>query len=309
MLPDVKTVTAELRPETRETEPMHNKILRSTTLLLAILAFATGTTFASATAYVVHGIPGSDLGLDADLPVDVNVSGVGCAIQDFRFGDRVGPIELPAGAYDITVSLADSMNPCEGAAVIGLEGVELTDGVNGTIIAHRTFDGSAGPGDLLGIGVTASIFGNDFSSVRPGNARLIAHHAAMAPTVDVVVRRDYEDMSSPGVTVGGFNNPTSTDEALLSQINAGFRPGQWDVALELGGATVFGPDALKLDNRSATYVYAVGVFPESFQYLVYVEDLRERRGNDDDEASDDDAARSEDRTRGGRGLRVGAFRR
>lgn len=294
---------------------MQSKILRTTTVLVAALAIATGTASAAATAYVVHGIPGADLGLDAELPVDINVSGVGCAIQDFRFGDRVGPIELPAGSYDITVSLADPMMPCDGTAVIELLGVELTDGVNGTVVAHRTFDGSPGPGDVLGVGITASIFANDFSFVRPGTARLIAHHTALAPTVDVVVRRDYDDMSSPGVTVTGFNNPTSTDEVLLSQIGADFRPGEWDVALELGGAPVFGPDTVKLRNRSATYVYAVGVFPDSFQYLVYVEDLRARGGNGNGNGNGgEEAERSDDSRRGeGRfrnpGGRLGALRR
>jgi len=294
---------------------MRDKLLRTTTILVAALALASGTASAAATAYVVHGIPGSDLGLDAALPVDIAVSGVGCAIQDFRFGDRVGPIELPAGSYDITVSLADPTMPCEGTAVLQLDGVELTDGVNGTVVAHRTFDGSPGPGDVLGVGITASIFANDFSNLRPGTARLIAHHTALAPTVDVVVRREYDDMSSPGVTVVGFNNPTSTDDVLLSQVGATFRPGEWDVALELGGAPVFGPDTLQLRNRTATYVYAVGVFPDSFRYLVYVEDLRGDRGNGNDNGNgrdeavrSDETRREEGRVRSGGG-RFGAFRR
>ena len=61
------------------------------------------------TAYVVHGIPGQDLMQDPALPVDVAVSGLGCPLplQGFSFGDRVGPLEIPAGEYDITISLAD----------------------------------------------------------------------------------------------------------------------------------------------------------------------------------------------------------
>ena len=116
---------------------------------------------ADVTAYVVHGIKGDDFGLDPALPVDVFVSGLGCALPGFKFGDRVGPLNVAAGDYDISIFLADEANPCGGAEVIDLDGVTLPDGANATIIAHRTFDGSAGAGDLLTLGVTASIFGND----------------------------------------------------------------------------------------------------------------------------------------------------
>jgi len=241
--------------------------------LLAALTAPAALAQATTTAYVVHGIPGEDFGLDPALPVDVNVEGLGCAIPAFSFGDRVGPLNVPAGEYDITVSLADSEEPCSGAAVISLEGVPLAAGANSTIIAHRTADGSPGPGDVLDLGITASLFSNDFSTTARGKARLIAHHTALAPTVEVVVSRDYSDPQASGVSVPGFSNPTSDGDAVLSQINAEFRPGEWDVALEVDGANVFGPDTLKLKPFSAFYVYAVGdFFTGSFQYLVYNEE-------------------------------------
>ena len=241
--------------------------------LLAVLAAPVALAQATTTAYVVHGIPGEDLGLDPALPVDVNVEGLGCAISAFSFGDRVGPLNVPAGEYDITVSLADAEEPCSGAAVISLEGVPLAAGANSTIIAHRTADGSPGPGDVLSLGITAGLFSNDFSPTARGKARLIAHHTALAPTVEVVVSRDYSDPQAPGVSVPGFSNPTSDGDAVLSQINAEFRPGEWDVALEVDGANVFGPDTLNLKPFTAFYVYAVGdFFTGSFQYLIYTED-------------------------------------
>lgn len=241
--------------------------------LLASLAAPAALAQATTTAYVVHGIPGEDFELDPALPVDINVEGLGCAIQAFSFGDREGPLEVPAGEYDITVSLADSNEPCSGAAVISLESVPLAAGANSTIIAHRTADGSPGPGDVLDLGITASLFSNDFSPTGRGKARLIAHHTALAPTVEVVVSRDYSDPQAPGVSVPGFSNPTSDGDAVLSQINAEFRPGDWDVALEVDGANVFGPDTLNLKPFTAFYVYAVGdFFTGIFQYLVYTEE-------------------------------------
>jgi hypothetical protein len=230
-------------------------------------------TQADVTAYVIHGIDGDDFNLDPALPVDVWVSGLGCALTGFEFGDRVGPLSLPAGDYDISIFLADAANPCAGAEVIDLDGVTLPDGANATIVAHRTADGTTGTGDLLDLGITASLFGNDFSATDRGKARVVAQHAAFAPTVDVVVSRDYSDPGSPGVTVPGFSNPTSSGVAVLSQINAQFRPGNWDVTIEVGGAAVFGPTRVRLKPFTVTYIYAVGDFAGgTFQYLVFVDE-------------------------------------
>jgi hypothetical protein len=249
----------------------NKKFFVTALVAVALLAAAPALAQDSLTAYVVHGIPGEDFSLDPALPVDVFVSGVGCAIQGFEFGDRVGPLSLPAGTYDIAISLADE-DPCTGTEVISLPGVALPGGANATIIAHRTADGSPGVGDVLDLGITASIFNNDFTPTAAGKARVLVHHTALAPTVDVVVSRKYSNPNAPGVTVPGLTNPTAGGDVVLSQINAEFRPGRWQVALEVGGAAVFGPDNLVLKPFTATYVYAVGdFFTGSFQYLVYTE--------------------------------------
>jgi hypothetical protein len=259
------------------------ELRKLSTLTILTLTIMLGTGAATAgddmvTAYVVHGIDGDDFNLDPELPVDVFVEGLGCAIPNFKFGDRVGPVPVAAGNYDIAISLADMNDPCNGTTVISLADVPLAAGANATIIAHRTSDGSPGAGDLLELGVTASIFSNDFTATGRGKARALVHHAALAPSVDVAVSRDYGDPGAPGVTVPGFTNPTADGDALLSQINAEFRPGEWDVALEVDGATVFGPDILRLKPFSATYIYAVGDFNVgTFQYLVFTEDSLKRQ--------------------------------
>ena len=231
---------------------------------------------ADVTAYVVHGIDGAD-----GLPVDVSVSGLGCvpALEGLEFGDRIGPLTVPAGNYDISVFLADDINPCEGIEVIDLDDLELSEGANATVIAHRTADGTAGPGDVLELGITASLFANDSSPVGRGKARVIAHHTAFAPSVDVVVSRDYSDPTSPGVTVPGFSNPTSDAGAVISQINAQFRPGNWEVTLESGGGVAVDPTTIRLRPYSVTYIYAVGDFAgETLQYLVFVDGQSNRGG-------------------------------
>ncbi len=252
---------------------MTTKTTRNMFLVAFLMIAMSVSVQADVTAYVLHGIDGDDFGLDPALPVDVRVSGLGCALPNFTFGDRsIGPLTVPAGDYDISVYLKDGIEDCGGTEVIDLDGVTLPDGANATVIAHRTFDGSPGAGDLLELGVTATIFANDFSPTERGKSRVVVQHAAFAPTVDVVVSRDYDDPNAPSVTVPGFTNPTAGDEALLSQINAQFRPGNWDVVLEVGDAPVFGPTRLRLTPFTTTYIYAVGDFAGgTFQYLVYAE--------------------------------------
>jgi len=262
---------------------MRTKRILPALILVSALGIGLATADGNTTAYVVHGINDQDfptLGLEPGLPVDVALSGLGCPLQGFKFGERVGPLSIPAGNYDITVSLADEGTPCGGAAVIVLNGVPLAEGANSTIVAFRTYNGDPGPGDQLGLGVTAGLFANDFSYTGRGKARMLVHHTAKAPSVDVVASRDYWDMGAPSVTVPDLTNPTAPGDVVLSQINAEFKPGEWDVALEVGGDTVFGPDTLELKPFTSTYIYAVGDFAGgTFQYLIYTEEgLKEMRG-------------------------------
>jgi hypothetical protein len=213
------------------------------TLVMVLALGVTGVSAASgASIYVIHGIPGA-----GGFPVDVSVNGA-CALPGFTFGQRVGPLNL-VGTYSIAVHLP-SATPCGGVAAIGPVSLTFADGDNKTIIAHLTEGGAP----------TASVFDNDFSPTGRGNARIIAHHTAAAPEVDVVVARDYYG-GGPRIAVPGFANG--------DQVKAELRPGDWDVTLEFGGAPVFGPTLLTLEPFTAYSIYAVGVFPDSFQYLVY----------------------------------------
>ncbi len=222
----------------------------SSLALASVLAF-TCAAWADATVYVVHGIPGSDLGLDPELPVDISLNGE-CAIQDFRFGDILGPLELPAGTYDIEISLADAENPCGNPAVISVAGLELMDGVNYSVVAHL---------DELGSPI-ASAFVNNVDPTGRGKARLIAQHTAAAPAVDVTVARE-EDGTGPSLTISDFVNG--------DQAEAEVRPGEWWVSIAPAGSgmPVFGPVAVELEPFTAYLVYAVGsVDTGTFTLLV-----------------------------------------
>jgi hypothetical protein len=191
-----------------------------------------------ASAYVVHGIPGQDLDLDPALPVDVSVDGM-CALPGFTFGEIVGPISLPEGIYAIAISLENGDEPCANDPVIEAE-VELMGGTSYSIVAFLTEDGAP----------TAGLFTNDLSPTGRGKARVIAHHTAAAPPVDISVRRD--NPWSPGLDILNFANG--------DQAAAEVRPGEWYVSFAPAGTdvVVFGPAMVQFKPFSAYLVFAVG---------------------------------------------------
>ena len=132
---------------------------------------------AQGTVYVVHGIPGDDLGLPTDLPVDVSVNGA-CALEGLVFGEIVGPLPFDAGSYDIDISLANVEVPCGSDPVLSAPGVMVEDGGNYSIVAHLDEAG----------GLTASVLVNDASTSKYG-AKLNVAHVAAAPRVDVGLQR------------------------------------------------------------------------------------------------------------------------
>lgn len=223
-------------------------------LVGAMMITAVGTPAANADGhesmvYVVHGIPGQDLGLEPALPVDVSVNGA-CALEGFAFGDIVGPIALPADMYDIAISLANEDDPCGNDPVIDAS-VELMGGLNYSIVAYLDDGGSP----------TAGLFENDVTPTGRGKARLIVQHTANAPAVDISVRRD--GPRSPGLDIYDFMNG--------DQAAAEVRPGEWYVAIAPAGSDmpVFGPVAVELSPYSAYLVYAVGsVDTGSFTLLL-----------------------------------------
>jgi hypothetical protein len=210
--------------------------MKTLSALFAVIAVLLMTSFAAAdmheaTVYVVHGIPG--------VLVDVEVEGVGCALQGFDFGDIAGPLSLPEGTYNIKIRPANAGSPCTEAPVLDLD-VPFMAGENVTIVAH--LDDMGNP--------TASKFDNDFSPTERGKARLIVHHTAYAPMVDIKVSRN------------GGNSPKLmlTDVSNGDQAVAETRPGDWYVSIMPAGSMdpVFGPAAVELEPFTAYRIYAVG---------------------------------------------------
>jgi hypothetical protein len=147
-------------------------VLASALFMVGLLS---GTALAQdeATIFIVHGIPGIDLDLEPELPVDITLDGA-CLLQNFKFGSIRGPFSLPAGTYNIQIKLADFSNPCNGTTVIEAD-VPFEANEKCTVIAHLTEEG----------GITASKFTHDLSGIKRNKARILMHHTAYAPSVDI----------------------------------------------------------------------------------------------------------------------------
>jgi hypothetical protein len=209
-----------------------------------------------ATITVVHGIPGGDLGLADDLPVDVLVNGETCLLTDFRFTEVSDRVQLAPGTYDIQVLLSDG--ECGGAVAIDAPGVEVPAGVNASVVAHLDTEGAP----------TASVYVNDLSAAGLYRARVAVHHTADAPAVDVTATRTFEGgrWSNPFVHVAGLENP---DQAV-----ADTWVGPYEVELFPAGAdeAVFTAPVSLVGKYYA--VYAVGSLDTgSFTLIVDAQDF------------------------------------
>jgi hypothetical protein len=205
-------------------------------MLLATPASAQDTSQVS----VVHGIPGQD--------VDVYVNGE-AILEGFAPGEVAGPLELPAGSYDIALT-APGDDPASDA-IVSADGVEVPGGANLSLVAHLTEGGDP----------TLTAFANDVTPTEAGQARLTVRHTAAAPAVDV--------------RAGG--EPVFTDLTNPNEATADLPAGTVEADVVLAGTTdvVLGPAELNLVDGTSTIVYAIGSADEGTLGLVTqtIEDL------------------------------------
>ena len=123
--------------------------------------------------FVVHGIPGQDLGLAPELTVDIAANGA-CLLPGAEFGNVAGPVDITPNAYDFEVRLADAGSPCSGPIAITGSG-DIGVAPASIVIAH--LDQNGGP--------KVTEFTTKTSAVDPANARLTVYHTAAAPAVDL----------------------------------------------------------------------------------------------------------------------------
>lgn len=87
----------------------------------------------SATLYFVHGLPANSAGVDG-LPVDLLVNGQFYLAKGVRFGEVVGPFDLPAGDYKLTLIPSEANG--DPRAAIAITTLALDAGDNVSVVAH-----------------------------------------------------------------------------------------------------------------------------------------------------------------------------
>lgn len=198
-----------------------------------LAAPSAGAAAGTATVSVVHGIP--------NTPVNVFVNGKD-TLKDFKPGTVAGPLQLPAGNYQIKVYPAANVKGT-GTPVIAASAT-LSAGQNVSLVAHLTAAGKP----------TLTPFANDTGSIPAGKARLIVRHTAAAPAVDV---------RANGTPV--LKNLTNPDQASIV-VPAGSVKA--DVVLAGTSTVAIGPATLDLAAGSDTIVYAIGSASDKTLSLV-----------------------------------------
>lgn len=219
-------------------------------LALALTATLSGQLAAQkpAIVYIVHGIPGADLGLDPALPVDITVDG-NCALTGVPFGAITHGLPFDEGSYLIEIRPADPVNPCSQPPLIAGT-FDFTRGESASIVAHLDLNG----------GPTASKFTNDVRFSGYYGGRAIVHHVANAPTVDIKLTN---------TSLGGEKLIPGASNGV--QASANVRLGLYNVEIiePVTQTVVLGPVLQPIKPTRAYLIFAVGSLTNNtFNLLV-----------------------------------------
>jgi hypothetical protein len=207
------------------------------------------------TLVAVHGIDGESLGAPQAFPVDVKLSSdalpEAVCVPNFEFAQVLGPVELPAGAYDVEISPATGVegDDCSNPPVLSASGVSLMAGESYSAIAYLTNADTP----MLGLYVNGM--------PKNGRAQVAAYHAAQAPAVDVSLIRNRGNNEKSGLEIPGFVNG---DQAATE-----LKAGKWTVSIAAaaGGPVLFEQSA-QLFPFNIYLFYAIGSFDNgSFQVV------------------------------------------
>jgi hypothetical protein len=209
-------------------------------LFLCTVSFAADATPADASLYVVHGIPGRDVtaNVNPGFPVDVLLNDEDCLIHGLTFVVSSGPFTLPAGAYDIKVSPANSLLPCSNPSVAETS-VDLAAGGAATVVLAL----SSGTPTLMK-------FGDNLKTVEVNQGRVSIANAADAGTLAVRL--------TPEPVVKGSKTYNFTI-APGSEATADLPIGVYQLsATASGGTTPLVGALVAAENQSVQLVYITG---------------------------------------------------
>ena len=193
-------------------------------LAAGFVAPASAISATTADLYVFHGIP--------DTPVDVYVDGA-LTLDDFQPGTFAGPLDLPAGDYEVALTAADAADA--SAPVLGPITLTLEAGKSYTAAAFLDADGNA----------TAKLFTNDVATTNAGEGRLTVRHTAAAPAVDILANGAVAFSNVVNGAEGTANLPVGTISASVVPTGA-------------TEPVVLGPADVPIQDGVLTIAYAWG---------------------------------------------------
>ena len=195
--------------------------------------------------YVVHGIPGSDLGLPNALPVDIGLDGGCTPLLDVEFGQSALAGTLDAGIYQAEVFLANGAG-CSGTLAVTAD-IEIP--VAGTVFAIAHLDQNGVP--------TLSQYTASLGDIPTGFAKVQVVHTAAAPAVDV---RFKGKGPKPKISDLGPGEQSFADQLATTPYKVQVRPAT-------GGKPVLELDGVSFSGDAYTSVFAVGT-PSSGTFTV-----------------------------------------
>jgi hypothetical protein len=212
--------------------------LRSLASLLLLTTLPGLASAQSPNVYVVHGIPGTDLGLDPALPVDICLPDGTALLTGVPFGASAPatPTPLDPGFYELFIRLADA-SACQGAVAVPVS-FSVAVGEVSTIVAHLSEQGTP----------TFTKYVNDLRPIASGQGRVVVRHAASAPPVDVFLT----GRGRPAI-IRDLRNPEQS-------VSADLREGGYQARVNPAGAgrKIFGPAPVPVTAGVALFVHAVG---------------------------------------------------
>jgi hypothetical protein len=200
--------------------PQGGSVMSKNIAIAAVVSLlSVSPALAQSYTYVVHGIPGRDVGAaySPSFPIDVSVDGA-CVIKNAQFGNIIGPVEIPSGTVTVLAYTANATNPCSGRAILGTQ-AGVAPGQTISVVAGETANRALTFNPLI----------VDLSPVALNSGRVVVYHQADAPILDVVGAALTADQQ----------NVTLSDIGL-----AGIRPGQGKAVVVKSGTVYLGQVAL-----------------------------------------------------------------
>jgi len=224
--------------------------------LVANLAGSISANAQAALVNVVHGINGTDLGVNEAYVVDIAVDG-SCDLPDVSFRDIARDLPLDSGKHEIEIYQDDPLlADCAGTLIVTGR-IDLADGENASLVAHL---------NQSGVPAITKV-SNNVADMDPTDSRLAIVHAAVAPPVDIFVqvkrKKHGKWQFSNNVRIDGLRNGEQSFPTDVSAEKTWLR-----VSPDSNSRKLFA-QRLMLDPEVSYTVFAVGTpANDTFEFLV-----------------------------------------